>query len=1192
MDLAETARLRGLLDVSRLIGTSNAAQSASHSLPAAIATAVSEATGFRTVAVNLFRPAWDDFEVAAVHGNPNAREALLGRTVDWDVWRPLLASRFERCGAYLIPHGEHEWRPEDPRFVPELPAPADSGAWHPEDALLAPLQHSDGHLLGVLSLDEPESRYRPSDRELEALAVAATLAARAVESAQASAEAERDRRALEQLLQVSSRLSQSHSVDAILESVCNAIGSALGFELVVVALADEAADRYCPRAAVGIELARADVELDVSLERVRALLDPAFEVEGCYLLSREDALARVQAEPSSFASAKNGRGPRGWDRHWLVVPLYDRAADPIGFIWVDDPDDRLIPTRPRLQALRLFADQAATALAAAEQFEALREADETKRAIIAAAPFAVLSLDRDGTVLSWNPAAERIFGWSADEAIGRRLPYVAEHQWPEFESVLERLLEGESIVGYEVTRFRREGTPVRISVSTAPVRDADGRVTGVMAAVADITSHRQAEEELARQNAELEALHETTFKLIERREPASLLEAIVARAGDLLGTRSGYVYLVDEERDVLVAAVTLGIFEGYGDVPLRRGEGLGGRVWAEERAIAVDDYSEWPGRVSEYAEAGFRAVAGVPLRAGATIVGVLGIGLEDGERRFGEAELALLSRFGQLASLALGNARLYEQAQRELEERRGAERALRQSQELYRSVVESSSDIIVLIGLDGTIRYGSPSHRTVLGYTDEELFGTNLLELVHPDDREAVAELIAEAVTMGRSGSYIGRARHKDGRWIEMEGTPTLLRNEHGEPEAVMGIIRDVSDRLRAAEEKARLEEQLWQSQKIEAVGRLAGGIAHDFNNLLTAIAGYGEVALGELPEGTPARASVEEIQRAAERAAVLTRQLLAFSRKQVMQPKTIDLNEVVSELEGMLGRVLGEHVELVTALDPELEPTRADPGQLGQVVMNLAINARDAMPQGGVLTIATANVELDELFVRRHVGARAGTYVMLAVSDTGTGMDRETLERVFEPFFTTKPQGQGTGLGLSTVYGIVKQTGGQIWARSEPGHGTTFEVYLPRAHERSTEDEEASQPPAPQRRPGSETVLLVEDEEIVRKLVCEMLETAGYEVLQAADGSEAIALADRHERTIDLLMTDVVMPGLSGQELARRLAERRPTMRVLFTSGYTEDAITNHGVLSPGTSFLEKPFTAAALGQKLRELLDTTLVA
>ena len=705
------------------------------------------------------------------------------------------------------------------------------------------------------------------------------------------------------------------------------------------------------------------------------------------------------------------------------------------------------------------------------------------------------------------------------------------------------------------------------------------------------TSPQQVELDLARQNAELQALHETTLELIERLDTPSVLEAIVTRAGHLLGTPSGYVYLVDEERDVLVAAVTLGIFEGYGAVPLRRGQGLGGRVWAEQRTIAVEDYSAWPDRIVDYERAGFHAIAGVPLVAGAEVVGVLGIGFEDPTRRFGTQELALLNRFGQLASLALQNARLYAQAQRELQERREAEEALRESRELYRSVVENSSDVIVLTGLDGTIRYGSPSHRTTLGYTDEELVGTNILDLVHPDDRAAVAALTAEAAATGRSEAYTGRARHKDGRWIEMEGTPTAIRNERGEPVALMGIVRDISERRRADEEKAKLVEQLRQSQKIEAIGRLAGGIAHDFNNLLTAIAGYGEVALSQLPPGTPARESVEEIQRAAERAAGLTRQLLAFSRKQVLQPKVINLNAVVAGLEGMLARVLGEDVELVTALAPELEPTRADPGQIEQVIMNLAINARDAMPQGGVLTIATANVELDELFVRRHAGARAGRYAMLAVSDTGMGMEPETLERVFEPFFTTKPQGQGTGLGLSTVYGIVKQTGGQIWARSEPGHGTSFEVYLPRALEPASIADNGRKPVG-RGLPGSETVLLVEDEEIVRKLVREMLETAGYHVLDAGDGSEAIALADRHEGTIDVLMTDVVMPGLSGQELARRLADRRRGVRVLFTSGYTEDAIANHGVLSPGTAFLEKPFNAAQLGQKLRELIDAQLVA
>jgi two-component system, cell cycle sensor histidine kinase and response regulator CckA len=393
--------------------------------------------------------------------------------------------------------------------------------------------------------------------------------------------------------------------------------------------------------------------------------------------------------------------------------------------------------------------------------------------------------------------------------------------------------------------------------------------------------------------------------------------------------------------------------------------------------------------------------------------------------------------------------------------------------------------------------------------------------------------------------------------------------------------MMDVSDRK-------RLEQQLIQSQKMEAVGRLAGGVAHDFNNLLTAISGYNELVLSQLPPGDPRRGHAEEIRRAADRAAGLTQQLLAYSRRQVLEPKVLDLNAVVSSMEKMLRRLIGEDVELATMQQPGLWPVRADPGQLEQVVLNLAVNARDAMPRGGRLQIATGNVAVDAASALSGVALVPGDYAVLTVADNGLGMTPEVKARLFEPFFTTKEKGKGTGLGLSTVYGIVKQSGGYIWVDSEPGRGTAFRVYLPRCH---AEPDRLEPPPASPESTtaGSETILLVEDEPEVRNLVEKLLAMQGYTVLVAASPSEALQLCEKERRRIDLLLTDVVMPDMSGRELARRLEPSRPEMRVLYMSGYTEDAIGRHGVLDPEIAFLQKPFSPDALARKVREGLGAT---
>jgi signal transduction histidine kinase/ActR/RegA family two-component response regulator len=393
------------------------------------------------------------------------------------------------------------------------------------------------------------------------------------------------------------------------------------------------------------------------------------------------------------------------------------------------------------------------------------------------------------------------------------------------------------------------------------------------------------------------------------------------------------------------------------------------------------------------------------------------------------------------------------------------------------------------------------------------------------------------------------------------------------------------AERIHAEEERAALQDQLRQSQKMEAIGTLAGGVAHDFNNLLTIIKGNSQLSLKEIKKDDPLRENIEEVEKAADRAAALTRQLLAFSRQQVLEMRVLDLNTILRDLEKMLRRVIGEDIGLVTLLAENLGTVKADPGQIEQVVMNLAVNARDAIPSGGKLTIETTNVELDENYARNHVAVPPGPYVMLSMSDTGAGMTPEVKAKIFEPFFTTKEKGRGTGLGLSMVYGIVKQSGGNIWVYSEPGQGTTFKIYLPRVDEPL---EEAGEVVVQKELTGrGETILVVEDEEKVRQVTVQILTKNGYTVLEASHGDEAKQICEEHGGPIHLIVTDVVMPGMNGRQLAKSLEPHHPEMKVLYMSGYTDDAIVHHGVLDKGLHFLQKPFNLEDLLKKVREVLE-----
>ncbi|MCG2777425.1 MAG: PAS domain S-box protein [Desulfobacterales bacterium] len=759
----------------------------------------------------------------------------------------------------------------------------------------------------------------------------------------------------------------------------------------------------------------------------------------------------------------------------------------------------------------------------------LRETEEWLYTTLKSIGDCVIATDSKGNVKFMNAVAEAVTGWKMDEVVGKPVSVVfniinEETGEPAEDPVTKVIREG-IVVGLanHTILITKDGTKIPIDDSGAPIRDDKGNLVGVVLVFKDITDRKQAEKALRESEVKYRNLSESLDELIYRADPETFVTTYVNRAVEGI-----YGYTVEEWlRDPTLWESTVypedkeRVFAWFTEAQRKMKSGA-----IEYRIIRKDKTVRW-----------------VVDRTGwekdqqGNVVSLNGVLSDITERKRAEEHITRLS-----------------------------------------TAVEQSIDGIAIGDLKRKLTYVNDAFAQMHGYSREEMIGMKI-ENLH--DEAQMDELKSALQQLETKGSWIGEIGHgrKDGTSFPTYMTTALMKDDEGKPAGIMGIVRDITDHK-------KLEAQLQQAQKMEAIGTLAGGVAHDFNNLLTSILGNAELALMDLGKDNPLYESLKEIIKAGNSAASLTRQLLAFSRKQILQPVVLNLNTVTADIDKMLRRMIGEDIELKTLLEPDLGNVTSDPGQIEQVLINLAANARDAMPQGGKLTIETANVDLEEdYFVNHGVVAVPGPYVMLAVSDTGCGMDKETQSRIFEPFFTTKEKGKGTGLGLSTVYGIVKQSNGYVWVYSEPGRGTTFKIYLSRVKGEAVLLKKEKGPT--EKLKGSEAVLIVEDDAALRNLAQKTLHLYGYSVLEAENGEEALRVSKEHEGPIHLMITDVVMPKMCGKETAERLQPLYPQMKVIYMSGYTDNAIAHHGVLEPGLNFLEKPFTPQGLVRRVREVLD-----
>jgi PAS domain S-box-containing protein len=861
---------------------------------------------------------------------------------------------------------------------------------------------------------------------------------------------------------------------------------------------------------------------------------------------------------------------------------------------------------------------------------------------------AIFSVTRDEVIATWNAGAERTYGYTAEEIKGKHFStLIPEEHRPDLAAIREKLNRGEALVHYEHENQRKDGSRLYVTLTLSPIRDAKGFVTGVSTIARDITERKRAEAEILFKTTLLEAQSETTIDgilVVDRTGRILLANQQFARMWNVpeetIRSRDDHKVIEKAAPQVVNAGAFLEklnyLYSHEGEKSRDEIEFRDGRFFDRYSSPLQDPTGKLYGRIWYFRDISVRRRAETALRESEATLRLFvqhapaAIAMLDREMRYLVVSQRWMTdyRLGNRDILGLSHYEVFPEVPDHWKEvhrdclagrvaRCDEESFLRPDGKLdwvrweirpWRKIddsiggiiifselithrktaeaekarlvtaIEQSAEGVMMTSTSGDIEYVNPAFTHITGFSRDEVLGQNPRILKSGKQDPTFYKKLWTTILKGEiwRGEIVNR--RKDGKHYIEELNIAPVREASGKVTHFIATKKDVTERK-------LLEEQFRQAQKMEAVGRLAGGVAHDFNNLLTVINGYSEMVLGGLPSNDRARIPLEEINKAGAQAASLTHQLLAFSRQQVLAPQVLDLNPLVADMEKMLRRLIGEDVDLAMVQDTGLGQVKADPGQVHQIVANLAVNARDAMPHGGKLTIETSNAEFDSAYAQKNAIGAPGRYVMLAVSDTGIGMDAETQARIFEPFFTTKEEGKGTGLGLAMVYGTVKQSGGFILVYSEPGRGTTLKIYLPRVEEegKSLQQPESREPTAR----GAETILLVEDNEAVRAMAKRTLQNFGYKVIESISPEDALQIGERYQEPIDLLLTDVVLPRMSGPKVAEHLARLRPGLKVLFMSGYTNNALLHQGVLEAAKALLQKPFTPSSLGRKVREVLD-----